>query len=52
MVAVERVLQRMHGVAVGHALDRGDLATVGLGGDQRAGLHGFAVQEHGAAAAR
>ena len=52
MVAVERVLQRVHVAVGGQALDRGDLAAVGLGGQQRARLHRLAVEQHGAGAAR
>src|SRR3990172_10740368 len=38
VVAVKGVLQRVHLPVSGHALDRGDLAAVGLGGEHRARL--------------
>jgi hypothetical protein len=51
VVAAERFLERMERVPVREALDRGDLATVGLRREERAGLHRLAVEEHRARAA-
>ena len=48
----ERGLERMERVlAGGHALDRGDGGAVGLDGEDRARLHGSAVEVDGAGAA-
>jgi hypothetical protein len=38
-------------LAVGQALDRGDLGAVGLDGEHAARLHGLAVELHGAGTA-
>src|SRR2546428_11894428 len=51
VVPVKRVLDRVKLAVVREALDRGDLATIGLEGEQRAGLHGLPVQQDRAAAA-
>ena len=52
VVAAEGVLQGVQlTVRPRHRFDRGDLSSVGLDGQQRAGLHGFPVEEHRAAAA-
>ena len=47
----ERLLERMEGGAVGHALDGPDLAAVGLDGEHRARLGALAVDVDGARAA-
>ena len=47
----ERVLQRMELAVLREALDRRDLRAVGLDREDRAGLHGLAVEEHRARAA-
>src|SRR4029450_946518 len=52
VVAVERVLDRMHLPVGGDPLDRGDLTTLGLEGEERARLHRLAVEQNGARAAR
>src|SRR6476661_10545916 len=47
VVPVERILQRLQGpVRPGQRFDRRDLATVRLGGEERAGLHRLAVEVH------
>src|SRR5690606_24344550 len=46
--AVERPLQRVPPPVAGQALDGADLAAVGLGGQDRAALHGQPVHEDGA----
>ena len=52
VVLVERLLERVHPVLAGHALDGGDLAAVRLDGEHRAGLHRPPVHQDGARAAR
>ena len=47
----ERALQRVQLVAVGEALDRRDLAAVGLQREVGARVHGLAVEQHHAGAA-
>ncbi len=49
---VEGLLDGMELPVLGEALDRRDLAPVGLDGEHRAGLHRLPVEEHGARAAR
>jgi hypothetical protein len=49
---MERLLDRMELPVGGQGLDRRDLAPVGLGGQERARLHGLAVEKHGARPAR
>ncbi len=51
MVVPEGLLDRMELAVRGHALDRGDLRAVGLHGQDRARLHGLAVQVDRAGAA-
>src|SRR6476620_1341056 len=52
VVAMERVLERVQGpVRPGQSLDRRDLSTVRLDGEERAGLHGLAVEVDRARAA-
>jgi Rrf2 family protein len=52
VLILERLLHRVEGaVRVAEALDRGDLAAVGLGGEDGARLHRDAVQCHRAGAA-
>ena len=47
MLGVERLVQRVP-LAVGQALDRGDLGAVRLHGQHRTALHRHAVEQHGA----
>ena len=51
-MVVERLLHGMQLPVRGETLDRGDLGAVGLDAEDGAGLHGDAVEQHGAGAAR
>jgi hypothetical protein len=52
VLLVEALLHGRQGaLGSGQTFDRGHLAAVGLRGEQRAGLHRRAVEEHGAGAA-
>ena len=52
VMLAKRLLHRMQrAVRIGDALDRGDLGTIGLADEHRAGLHRLAVQIDGAGAA-
>src|SRR6516165_6825090 len=48
VLLVEGTLYRVHRPVAGQALHGGDLVPAGLGGKYRAGLHGLAVEQHGA----
>ena len=49
---VKSLLDGMELAVSGEALDRGDLHSIGLNSEHRAGLHGLPVHEHRAGAAR
>src|SRR4051812_47579413 len=51
MALVEGLLHRIPLAVLGEALDRRDLAAVGLHSEDRAALHGLAVEVDGAGAA-
>ncbi len=52
VMRVEALLQRMERAVLGQPLDRRDLVPVRLDAEQRARLHRFAVEQHGAGTAR
>src|SRR5690348_18428817 len=46
VLIVEPALYRVHLAVRGQSLERGDLVPAGLGGEHRAGLDGFTVEQH------
>ncbi len=51
VLVTKRLLQRVHDLARGEALDRRDARAAGLHGEHETRAHRFAVEEHGARAA-
>jgi hypothetical protein len=48
---MEGALYRVHLTVAGQSLDRRDVVAAGLGGEHRAGLDRFAIEQHRAGAA-